>query len=250
MSSTLSVRRATLWALATALFPSFSVAEDVAVSLNSFTPRLGNLPSACNKVYQQQINGCSPDDFIGNNHLCSTSCIQGLVSVQKSVQQNCQDADVDASSIIGVFLSGTGIQYLCPNVVLTTLQSSSTSTQASSSTAKSSAQQTSTTEKSSQAATTAATATSTATSTAASTGGISVDTSVASTFITQPPAQATANPQSSTSATSAQTTNTQKSNSDSGGGSPFDIVAADAAPPRGVAKYALLGVAAVVYVLI
>ncbi|KAF2654035.1 hypothetical protein K491DRAFT_578124, partial [Lophiostoma macrostomum CBS 122681] len=216
------------------LLPYTTATDDssVAVSLNSFTPRLDNLPPACDTVYRQQITGCTANDFLTKQ--CTTPCINGLIAIQHLVIDNCHDASVSAGSVIGAFRSGSGIPWVCSNVVISTTPpdtatQTSAPAQASSSGApiqsggsqqSTSRSQTSQAPQSSQAATSAAQSSSASATSAStsSTGGIAVDTSVLSTF-------ATSAPGTSTSAKDPQSTNTQKSNQDSGGGSPFDVQA-------------------------
>lgn len=202
------------------------------ISLSNFTPRIENLPQACQTAYTTTIDGCSATDF-NKDTGCSNGCVQGLVKISKLVTQQCGNVDVPETSIIGVFLLGKGIEALCPNIVVTTIGSSSTqaskttasSEQASSTTA---AQTTQTTESTSSSSTAAAT------SVASSPNNpVAVPSSSASLSTSKPPA-------------AKQTTNGQKSNQDSGGGSPFDVQAAGSSTPVSLcALTAMLGIAVV-----
>ncbi|KAF2185864.1 hypothetical protein K469DRAFT_575393 [Zopfia rhizophila CBS 207.26] len=197
-----------------------------AISLANFTPRIENLPAQCQAVYTRQIAGCQAGDFSANAR-CSKPCIDGLVAIQQAVSTGCGNVDVPETSIIGVFLLGVGIPALCPGIEVTTIRASSTSA----------AQQTST----------QAEASSTEAAESSSAGGIDTDTNLPApppaitTLATSvvntpdesiaPPTSTASQPQptfvfrSSSSAKPTATASSQKSNSESGGGSPFDVQA-------------------------
>ncbi|KAH7385955.1 hypothetical protein BKA66DRAFT_400666, partial [Pyrenochaeta sp. MPI-SDFR-AT-0127] len=195
-----------------------------AVSLASFIPRIDILSSQCSTVYNAQIGGCVADDF-KPAATCSAACVQGLVKIEEAVKKNCADIDVGETSIIGVFQNGIGIQALCPGVTVTTLSSSTSTTKATS--------QTSTTQAAATTVTTSNSQTDAAKSSSASTGGLTLDPSATATLATltvsAAPSSSGAPGASSTgnnlSAQPSQLRNSQLSNSDSGGGSPFDVVA-------------------------
>ncbi|KAF4304268.1 hypothetical protein GTA08_BOTSDO08297 [Botryosphaeria dothidea] len=213
-----------------------------AVSLSDFTPRVEDLSSQCDAVYNRQIKDCSASDLqTGDN--CSVACISGLVAIAESVKSACANDDIAETSIIGVFLLGKGPQILCSNIAATTLGGGQTSK----TTTSSITQQSSTLELSSQttdAGTTivAGTSTSTtadATSTAASTEASSTSaeetttaetTAAATTSSVETTAESTTAATSSTSSEAASTTSSGATdlaslNEGSGGGSPFDFVA-------------------------
>ncbi|OCK98252.1 uncharacterized protein K441DRAFT_544718, partial [Cenococcum geophilum 1.58] len=104
---------------AVALFLPLWATAATAISLSNFTPRINDLPSACNTVYTQAIPGCQVSDFTANAQ-CSKACINGLVQISAEVNSQCANADVPETSIIGVFLLGQGIPALCNNTQVTT----------------------------------------------------------------------------------------------------------------------------------
>lgn len=213
-----------------------------AISLSNFTPRIENLPGDCQAVYTREISGCVAADFTTQGQRCSANCVNGLVEISKAVTQACGSVDVPETSIIGVFLLGQGIPALCPGVQVTTIAPSSTPAPAPPPSKgppppaeQSSAAETSQQEQPSSSAS------------PTSTGGIAIDTTVPTTLVTafpNPPAN-TAQPPSNvqTSSTQSQpTANSQKSNQDSGGGSPFDIVATGSSPALAPIRSLALGV--------
>ncbi|KAF2262981.1 hypothetical protein CC78DRAFT_293548 [Lojkania enalia] len=210
---------------------AIGVSATNSVSLSNFTPRIENLPSECQTVYNRPIQGCTAEDFTSSDRseLCSTDCVVGLVEIAKDVQQACSNVDVPETSIIGVFLLGFGVEALCPDVVITTVTPSPSTTQV---------QQQTTTKAEAR---TSSEAASSSTSSTSSSEGIDVDTSVptapgttlATTFTETPtetaaPSDTEQPPPANTDSSSAepsQTASSQKSNADSGGGSPFDVQA-------------------------
>ncbi|KAF2168230.1 hypothetical protein M409DRAFT_53527 [Zasmidium cellare ATCC 36951] len=204
----------------------------LAVSLSDFTPRVSDLPSSCQTVYTQSINGCQASDF--SSGTCSTACVKALNSFTSKVKTACGNKDIEGGNIISTFLSGGGPVSLCPNAnrVLggdsdSTTAAATTSAPAASKTAinskasSSSATSTSSSESTSSTSTSSsspalggtATATSLASSTlalgAASSSGILVDTSTVPTATSTPTSSSTGNAQANM-------------NDNSGGGSPFD----------------------------
>ncbi|KAF2000811.1 hypothetical protein P154DRAFT_188484 [Amniculicola lignicola CBS 123094] len=207
-----------------ALVASSMAAATDAISLSDFTPRLLNLPRSCQDVYTEQVDGCQAGDFsTANNNRCSASCVTGLLKISQEIGVACAFVDVPDNSIIGVFLAGAGIPALCPGVTVTTIAPSSTQAQ-------------STPARSSTEASTTSEAPSSSTSTAApssASGAISVDTSFATSATgaaPSAPVQSAASTGSSSSARPRATGNSQKSNKDSGGGSPFDVQATGGSP--------------------
>lgn len=195
------------------------------VSLASFIPRIDNLPTQCANVYNARIEGCTADDF-KSTATCSSACVQGLVKITEAVAKDCINVDAGETSIIGVFQNGLGIQALCPGVTVTIISSTSSSTTV--------AAQTSTSAVASTTSTTSTTSTSETTTSepsSTSSGGLITDPGATGTFVASTvnaPATSAAQPSSAepqSSASASQKVNSQLSNSDSGGGSPFDVVA-------------------------
>ncbi|KAJ4305668.1 hypothetical protein N0V90_001199 [Kalmusia sp. IMI 367209] len=212
-----------------ALVPTGLTTDTVPVSLSRFTPRIENLPASCLVAYNAPIEGCTKDDFPKNRdeniNNCSADCVNGLLKIVELVNQNCMTVRVPADSIIGVALLGNLLPQLCGKIVVVTeqpsstqapaLQTSSTSSEASTTqeAQSSSAQQA----QSSSSSQTTESASSASTTSAANTpnqsielappnasGGLTLDTA------SPPPVPS-------------QTAIGQKSNPDSGGGSPFDV---------------------------
>ncbi|KAF2451811.1 hypothetical protein P171DRAFT_478835 [Karstenula rhodostoma CBS 690.94] len=204
--------------MAMALVPTGVTTDIEAVSLSKFVPRIENLPQSCQVAYNTSIQGCTRADFpkerneaINN---CSNDCVQGLIKIVQLVNQQCSTVRVPADSIIGVALSGNLLPKLCGNITVVTSgqQTSTQSTLATSSTYT-------------EASTTQQAQSTSAQSTPSSTAAGSVASSP-SQSIQQPPSSTqqditidTGTPPPAPS----QTAIGQKSNPDSGGGSPFDV---------------------------
>jgi len=94
-----------------------------AVSLSDFIPEASNLTASCEAVYTAPIPGCAAIDFQSPNTpaTCGSSCIEALVKTNFQVYNACSSDPQNNVQLIAAFLSGTGIQALCPNVVVTTL---------------------------------------------------------------------------------------------------------------------------------
>lgn len=215
-----------------------STSSATTVSLASFIPRIDNLPKSCNAVYTSSISGCVADDF-KSGATCSAACVRGLSAIAESVKDKCANVDAGELSIIGVFQNGLGIQSLCPGVTITTISSESagktdtktleqaTSTQAvltTTSFTNSAIQATSTSSSSNTDAEDGdeePTSSAQTTSSSSSTGGLVLDPNATGTFTASviPPTD---------TAQATQAPNAQLSNADSGGGSPFDVVAVGA----------------------
>ncbi|KAF2014769.1 hypothetical protein BU24DRAFT_463526 [Aaosphaeria arxii CBS 175.79] len=236
-SSTTSIWRTLIMS---ALVPVGVAVTNSPVSLSNFIPRIENLPSQCQSVYTRTIQGCTQTDFTSSSG-CSSSCLNGLVTITREVNRSCANVDVPETSIIGVFLLGLGIPSLCPNAVVTTIAATSAAP-----TQQPPPPQTSSSEDDGDDVTT--TTTSSAAAVTSTSSGIAVDpsiptdttlaTSIATTAVqsANPPSETGNQDAQSSPATSAaapqQTADTQKSNAESGGGSPFDVVAeGGAAPP-------------------
>jgi hypothetical protein len=150
-----------------------------------------------------------------------------------AVEVACAKVEVPETSIIGLFLLGQGVQVLCPGIEVVTINPTSATPPPPAPTR--SAQQPQETEQPEEptetqqpSMTSTKEAESTPESTTTSSSGIAIDTTVPTTFVTTaapsiplPPQDSPTSlpPEPTTSVTS------QKSNADSGGGSPFDIVA-------------------------
>ncbi|KAF2424220.1 hypothetical protein EJ08DRAFT_418987 [Tothia fuscella] len=91
-----------------------------AVSLSDFSPLLNDLPSACNDAYYTTIPGCTVADFSASRNTCTKACLSGLVQINALVSTTCADADVEETSIVGLFKLGKAIQLLCNVAVVTT----------------------------------------------------------------------------------------------------------------------------------
>ena len=211
------------------LLLSYFVAASAAVSLADFAPRItGPLPSRCNTVYNQQIDNCEPDDFDISKQRCSAACVSGLVKIMQAVNGACSLDDVSETSIIGVFLLGSGIPILCRGVSVTTIGRSSTARTSSTPAPATISRQPAVRQSSSP--------------TQLSSSAASSTTAEESSAVTPPPAPPTSAvpdpplgwtlPSSTAPAAARPTPNLQKSNSDSGGGSPFDVVASSASQPQ------------------
>ncbi|KAF2851794.1 hypothetical protein T440DRAFT_394345, partial [Plenodomus tracheiphilus IPT5] len=206
------------------------------ISLANFTPRIDNLPSQCAAVYNSKIAGCVASDFTssdGSTPVCSAACLQGLAKIQDAVSKGCADVDVSEVSIIGVFQNGLGVRALCPGVPVTT-KSSSTAAATTTDVSVETSTEAATTVTSSfemilstgtaSASSTSKTAAQSSSSASSSTRGLLVDPSATGTFTAS--AQPTdVAPSSTAGARTSQAPNSQLSNSGSGGGSPFDVVA-------------------------
>lgn len=195
-----------------------------AVQLASFIPRIDRLSASCSIVYNAQIDGCVPDDF-KPGATCSAACVRGLSRLTDGVKRACAGDDPGETSIIGVFQAGLGIGALCPSVAVVTSSSSPAP------------QPTNTKPPVPPRESTSATTTEVSAST-----GIITDpnaTNVAPPPPGPPPPPPNGNPaaplpppppnNNNQDNAPAPTANSQLSNSDSGGGSPFDVVATGSA---------------------
>ncbi|KAJ4351650.1 uncharacterized protein N0V89_006993 [Didymosphaeria variabile] len=210
--------------MAMALVPTGLTTDIESVSLSKFVPRIEGLSQTCQVAYNTSIQGCTRADFPKNRddsiNNCSNDCVQGLIKIVQLVDQQCSTVVVPADSIIGVALSGNLLPKLCGNIVVVT-SGQQTSTQGSLQTSSTSAEASTTQQAQSSSAQATNSAQSTQSDTAASSAasssnqstqprpsstqqGIAIDTG------TPPPAPS-------------ETAIGQKSNPDSGGGSPFDV---------------------------
>ncbi|KAI1537263.1 hypothetical protein PtrCC142_005196, partial [Pyrenophora tritici-repentis] len=215
--------------------------EAATVSLASFIPRIDNLPTACNTVYRTDISGCTADDF-KPGATCTDACVQGLSKIGASVSDKCAGVDAGELSIIGVFQNGLGIQSLCPGVTIPAISSSGAKPSTKSSTGATTTQAPLRTTLTSSASTVTSTTSSStddgdgdgdddSTSSApapTSTADLTLDPNTSAV----PPASTAQAGSSSSDSTPTSAPNAQLSNSDSGGGSPFDVVATGSSSQR------------------
>lgn len=204
----------------------FASTVSATVSLASFVPRIDNLLTQCATVYNYKIDGCVASDFSITSR-CSATCVQGLVKITDAVLKSCADVDVGETSIIGVFQNGLGIQALCPGVTVTTGSSSTSTTTRVTSISSTQVAATTTAARTS---TTSTTQSSAPQSSSTSSGGLNIDPSATASLTTSINASPTnvVQPGTSSTAKPSQVAGSQLSNSDSGGGSPFDVVAVGA----------------------
>ena len=213
------------------------------VSLASFIPRVDNLPTACNTVYRTDISGCTADDF-KPGATCTNACVQGLAKIGAGVSDKCAGVDAGELSIIGVFQNGLGIQSLCPGVTVATSSSSNAEPSTQSSTGATSTQaslRTTLTSSATKATSTASRSTDygdwdgddgpTSSASTSTTTGSTLDPSTTS-GVAAPPTPTSQAASLSSSSKPTSTPNAQLSNSDSGGGSPFDVVATGSSSQR------------------
>ncbi|KAF2126996.1 hypothetical protein P153DRAFT_74623 [Dothidotthia symphoricarpi CBS 119687] len=219
-----------------------------AVSLASFTPRIKELPSQCDTAYRTTISGCVGDEFKAGA-TCSDACVQGLKTIGESVMKACEGVDVGETSIIGLFQMGSGIKALCPN---NKEETTATTTKNQESVTRT-LQQTSIRSQTSTRATETDTGSSTTQTEEAkpssTLSGLLTDPDATTTFATT----AIVAPTQSSSATQSSTANNQLSNTNSGGGSPFDVVAMGSSSqsrPAQVTMAVLLATAALLVVYV
>ena len=220
------------------LFAGLAVATGGEISLSNFTPRIDNLPTKCKTVYDTKIDACVSSDF-ALGATCSSACVAGLTKIGAAVKTGCASVDVGETSIIGVFQNDLGIAALCPNNQQTTSSSSSSTAQTTLQTS---------TRTSTPVTTTAAPPTSTTQPSRASSSGLNLDTTAtgATSTATENPTGAAPTLVTDPSSAPSSGGNSQLSNSDSGGGSPFDVVATGAAPQLRITTAALSTVVAAV----
>jgi hypothetical protein len=231
------MHRLSLWAALHALLLPTIVAATNDIALSSFTPRIDKLPALCQTVYDTRIQGCSSSDFDPAN-LCSQGCLNGLAKIGDSVKSACSRVDVGETSIIGVFQNDIGIPALCPN----NRNAPSTTAEPPKTTAQTSTRPTTT-----RPSTSTSTGATTQTSKSPSSSATPSVSSTSSGLATDPNASTTTLATSTTVAApspapeSTQRGGSQLSNPDSGGGSPFDVVAAGSGSRL---RHATLGLAA------
>jgi hypothetical protein len=237
-----------------------------AVSLVDFIPRVENVSGACNKVYQQDVTGCDSQDF--KQKSCSVTCVKALASMTKLVKDACSnegflDSSNKDSNILALFLQDRGPQNLCGNAN-SVLQSQSGPSAAPTTPADSS----STAENTQASMTDIVSSVSTASSTSVPTSLV-VDTSsspaptssTSSTESAKSGQSTTSGTSSGTSqifeapsmpaswtATSASSQATESSEH-SGGGSPFDVAAAQFSSAAATSSSAVLLIVAITFTL-
>ncbi|EME47390.1 hypothetical protein DOTSEDRAFT_69356 [Dothistroma septosporum NZE10] len=183
----------------------------LSVSLADFKPRVYNLPSNCQTVYTQTIDGCSPTDFTAS--MCSAGCVHALQALVADVKSACGNEDVTGTNVIAAFLNNAGPQGLCTNAnAVLRSQSTSTSLAVSAKSSSPSAAATSTGQTS---------RTSSEVSTTTTTGSIETATSLTGTT-SAPSSTIALDTSSSPVATPTHAASHSSSKGNSGGGSPFD----------------------------
>jgi hypothetical protein len=239
-----------------------------AVSLIDFIPRVENVSGACNKVYQQDVTGCDSQDF--KQKSCSVTCVKALASMTKLVKDACSnegflDSSNKDSNILALFLQDRGPQNLCGNAndVLQSQAQSSPSAAPTTPTSYSSTAETtqpSTTDIVSSVSTASSTdvptslvvdtssspgATSSTSSTASAESGQSTTSgrSSATSQIFEAPSMP-----ASWTATSVSSQATGSSEH-SGGGSPFDVAAAQFSSAAATSSSAVLLIVAITFTL-
>jgi hypothetical protein len=234
-------------------------AHTSAVALSDFTPKTTNLPAQCNQVYCATIPGCTVADF--QNSVCSKSCLAGLVQINALVANNCQSADVEETSIIGLFKLGKAIQVLCNVAVVTTTTGLGASSIPLMSMPTSRSIGTSTMVLSSTKPVTTGLMTDSSTTKSATSASIKQSTTLSTTRqtssssssinksppATSQPSQAQSTSASKTSTSPAEAQSIKSGNTRSGGGSPFDnINNSGAASLQSIAQFACGVLASVV----
>ncbi|KAF2748818.1 hypothetical protein M011DRAFT_476191 [Sporormia fimetaria CBS 119925] len=201
------------------------------VSLSSFKGKVRDLPEDCQEVYTSPIPSCKIEDF-EPGAVCSTACVRSLSKLVETVSTACAGVEAPERTILRLFLDGLGLKALCPKVEVISSTSevrTSTSRPTMTEAPESSATETETEEASS--------------TTSSSSTLLAIDTAVPTTLTTAPP---NLNQDSSSPPPAAQPTSSisfQKSNQDSGGGSPFDIQATGSSEDR-TALRSLVGIMA------
>ena len=106
-------------AVAVAMLPTLASA----VKLADMKPRASNLPTACDEVYQQQIDGCEPEDFMTQD--CSSACYSALQALTEPIQDACGNEGISGQNLIVAYLANVGPQQLCSNGATSSAGSSS-----------------------------------------------------------------------------------------------------------------------------
>ena len=85
-----------------------------AITLSIWQPISGFSESCC-AAYNTPLTQCAQSDF-ENGRSCSMSCVAMLEEVSALLQKACRGTRSDPDTLIEMFLSGGGVQALCPNV--------------------------------------------------------------------------------------------------------------------------------------
>jgi len=250
--------------LALLALPALIHAEKV--SLIDFIPRVDDVSGGCDKVYKQAVSGCDSQDF--KQKSCSVTCVKALASMTQLVKDACSDEGfLDSSNkdsnILALFLQDRGPQNLCgnanevlqsqssPSAAATTptdYSSTAENTQPSTTDIVSSVSTASSTDvptsllvdtSSSPAPTSSTSSTESAESGKSSTSGTSTQTSQIFEAPSMPASWA------STSASSQPTGSSEHS----GGGSPFDVAAAQFSSAATKSSSAVLLIVAITFTL-
>ena len=224
--------------LALLALPAIIHAEKV--SLIDFVPRVDGVSGACDKVYKQAVTGCDSQDF--KQKSCSVTCVKALASMTTLVKDSCSDEGfLDSSNknsnILALFLQDRGPQNLCSNAneVLQSQSSLSAATTKHSSTAENTQASTTAVVSSVSTASSTDVPTSLLVDSSSSPGSTSTTSSTESAESSQSTSSGASSETSqifeapsmpaSWTATSASSQPTESSEH-SGGGSPFDVAAA------------------------
>ncbi|KAK3897593.1 hypothetical protein C8A05DRAFT_47857 [Staphylotrichum tortipilum] len=85
-----------------------------ALSLSNFQPITStSVPLGCILAYNKQIPSCTMNDFTRGN-VCSAACVRALTTIQYTLISACNDADVDAGTVLGQVLLANLVDLLCP----------------------------------------------------------------------------------------------------------------------------------------
>jgi hypothetical protein len=74
--------------------------------------KLTGLSLACDNVYNANISSCQMTDFLPSIP-CTSSCITSLNGIQTEAQAACSGVPVSPSSMLSLFVNGSGVQELC-----------------------------------------------------------------------------------------------------------------------------------------
>lgn len=209
-----------------------TAATTSAVQLANFQPiRIEN--AQCRAAYTTNIEGCQSSDFDPKaTAKCSEACVAGLKKIGEVVKRVCRDVDVGETSIIGVFQNGIGVAALCPVIATPSPPASSARPQTSAQPPSSRPASSAATPSSALETVTSSTisASSEATQSSSTSSGILVDPNPTSISVGSPTNLAPSLASSTAAAAPSRApNNAQLSNADSGGGSPFDVVASTGA---------------------
>lgn len=216
-----------------------------AISLTNFQQLTVDVSESCAAAYDQTIPSCTTSDF-ATGSICSSGCVAGLNQIANSVLENCGGVVVGSTTLLGRIFNGAIISSLCPsNGKSTSTAQQKSTTAALSTTAHSTSQAVKSTSTKSSTATPSSSSTSAASSSSSavvessssapsstSTTGVSASSASSSTSSSAAAQTSASHPQTqSDSSRSGMSVQQQQiaAMSNSGGGSPFDIVGYSAA---------------------